>query len=159
MVPYRLLQGFDLFENLNEDELKAVADLAHEENFEEGEVIFQEGTEARRVYLLLEGRVALRFRLPLKPPSRETTIDTMSKGEAFGWSALVRPHRLTATAICSEPAKCVAFEREDLQRLFEENNHIGYVIMVQLSAVIASRLRDVRLQLIRETGQSLMYGW
>jgi CRP-like cAMP-binding protein len=159
MVPYRLLQGFDLFENLNEDELKAVADLAHEENFEEGEVIFQEGTEARRVYLLLEGRVALRFRLPLKPPSRETTIDTMSKGEAFGWSALVRPHRLTATAICSEPAKCLAFEREDLQRLFEENNHIGYVIMVQLSAVIASRLRDVRLQLIRETGQSLMYGW
>jgi CRP-like cAMP-binding protein len=159
MVPYRLLQGFDLFENLNEDELKAVADLAHEENFEEGEVIFQEGTEARRVYLLLEGRVALRFRLPLKPPSRETTIDTMSKGEAFGWSALVRPHRLTATAICSEPAKCLAFEREDLQRLFEENNQIGYVIMVQLSAVIASRLRDVRLQLIRETGQSLMYGW
>ena len=159
MVPYRLLQDFDLFENLDEDELKVVADLAHEENFEEGEVIFQEGTEARRVYLLLEGRVALRFRLPLKPPSRETTIDTMSKGEAFGWSALVRPHRLTATAICSEPAKCLAFEREDLQRLFEENNHIGYVIMVQLSAVIASRLRDVRLQLIRETGQSLMYGW
>jgi CRP/FNR family cyclic AMP-dependent transcriptional regulator len=159
MVPYRLLQGFDLFKDLNEDELKAVADLAHEESFEEGEVIFQEGTEARRVYLLLEGRVALRFRLPLKPPSRETTIDTMSKGEAFGWSALVKPHRLTATAICSEPAKCLAFEREDLQRLFDENNHIGYVIMVQLSAVIASRLRDVRLQLIRETGQSLMYGW
>ena len=159
MVPYRLLQGFDLFENLNEDELKAVADLAHEENFEEEEVIFQEGTEARRVYLLLEGRIALRFRLPLKPPSRETTLDTLSKGDAFGWSALVKPHRLTATAICSEPAKCLAFEGEDLQRLFEENNHIGYVVMVQLATVIATRLRDVRLQLIRETGQSLMYGW
>jgi hypothetical protein len=83
MVPYRLLQGFDLFDGLNEDELKAIAALGHEENFDEGEVIFQEGAEARRVYLLLEGRVTLRFRLPLKPPSRETTIDTMGKVSGF----------------------------------------------------------------------------
>ena len=159
MVPYRLLQGFELFEGLDEDELKAVAALGHEENFDEGEVIFQEGAEARRVYLLLEGRVALRFRLPLRPPSRETTIDTVGKGDAFGWSALVRPHRLTATAIPSEPTRCVAFEREDLQKMFQENNHIGYIVMEHLAAVIASRLRDVRLQLISETGQSLMYGW
>jgi CRP-like cAMP-binding protein len=159
MVPYRLLQGFELLEGLNEDELKAVAAFGHEESFNEGEVIFQEATEARRVYLLLEGRVALRFRLPLKPPSRETTIDTMGKGEAFGWSALVRPHLLTATAICSEPSKCLAFEREDLRQLFQENNHIGFTVMEHLAAVIATRLRDVRLQLIRETGQSLMYGW
>jgi CRP/FNR family cyclic AMP-dependent transcriptional regulator len=159
MVPYRLLQGFDLFEGLNEDGLKAIAALGHEENFDEGEVIFQEGAEARRVYLLLEGRVTLRFRLPLKPPSRETTIDTISKGEAFGWSALVRPHRLTATAICSEPSRCLTFEREDLQRLFQESNAIGYVVMEHLTAVIASRLRDVRLQLIRELGLSLMHGW
>src|SRR3989304_3681046 len=136
MVPYRLLQGFELFEGLNEEELRAVAALGHEENFDEGEVIFQEGTEARRVYLLLEGRVALRFRLPLKPPSRETTIDMVSKGGAFGWAALVKPHRLTATAICSEPIKCVAFEREDLRRLFQENNHIGYTVMEHLTAVI-----------------------
>jgi CRP-like cAMP-binding protein len=159
MVPYRLLQGFELFEGLNEDELKAVAALGHEESFDEGEMIFQEGTEARRMYLVLEGRVALRFRLPLKPPSRETTIDAMGKGEAFGWSAMVRPHRLTATAICSEPAKCLVFEREDLRQLFQENNRIGYLVMEHLAAIIASRLRDVRLQLIRETGQSLMYGW
>jgi CRP-like cAMP-binding protein len=159
MIPYRLLQGFELFEGLNEDELKAVATLGHEENFDEGEVIFQEGTEARRVYLLSEGRVALRFRLPLKPPTRETTMETVGKGETFGWSALVRPHRLTATAICSEPTKCLVFEREDLQRLFQENNHIGYLVVEHVAAIIASRLRDVRLQLIRETGQSLMYGW
>ena len=159
MIPYRLLQGFDLFEGLNEDELKAIATLGHEENFDEGEVIFQEGTEAKRVYLLVEGRVALRFRLPVKPPSRETTIETMGKGEAFGWSALVKPHRLTATAICSEPTKCLTFEGADLQQLFQENCHIGYVVIEHVAAVIASRLRDVRMQLIREIGQSLMYGW
>jgi CRP-like cAMP-binding protein len=159
MIPYRLLQGFDLFKGLSEDELKAVAALGREEAFDEGEVVFQEGTEARRVYVLADGRVALRFRLPLKPLTRETTIDTISKGEAFGWSALVRPHRLTATAICSEQAKCLVFERTDLQQLFQENHHIGYVIMENLAAVIAGRLRDVRLQLIREMGQSLMYGW
>jgi CRP-like cAMP-binding protein len=159
MIPYRLLQGFDLFNGLDEDELKAVAALGREETFYEGDVIFQEGTEAKSVYLLAEGRVALRFRLPLKPLTRETTIDTMSKGEAFGWSALVRPHRLTASAICSEQARCLVFERADLEQLFHENNHIGYVIMENLGAVIAGRLRDVRLQLIREMGQSLMYGW
>jgi CRP-like cAMP-binding protein len=159
MIPYRLLQGFDLFNGLSEDELKSVAALGREETFNEGEVAFQEGTEARRVYLLAEGRVALRFRLPLKPLNRETTIDTVGKGEAFGWSALVRPHRLTATAICSEQAKCLVFEGEDLRQLFQENYHIGYVIMENLAAVIAGRLRDVRLQLIREMGQSLMSGW
>jgi CRP-like cAMP-binding protein len=159
MIPYRLLQGFDLFNGLDEDELKAVAALGREETFNEEDVIFQEGTEAKRVYLLAEGRVAIRFQLPLKPLTRETTIDTVSKGEAFGWSALVRPHRLTASAICSDQARCLTFERADLEQLFHDNNHIGYVIMENLGAVIAGRLRDVRLQLIREMGQSLMHGW
>jgi hypothetical protein len=68
-------------------------------------------------------------------------------------------HPLTATAICSEASRCLTFEREDLQRLFQENNSIGYVVMEHLTAVIASRLRDVRLQLIRELGLSLMHGW
>jgi len=159
MIPYRLLQGFDLVKGLSEDELKSVAALGREETFNEGEVVFQEGTEARRVYLLVEGRVALRFRLPLKPLNRETTIDTVGKGEAFGWSALVTPHRLTATAICSEQAKCLVFEGAELRQLFQESHHIGYVIMENLASVIAGRLRDVRLQLIREMGQSLMSGW
>ena len=159
MIPYRLLQDFDLFEGLNEDELKAIGALGHEENFDEGAVIFQEGTEAKYVYLLAEGRVALRFHLPFRPLTRETTIDTVSRGEAFGWSALVKPHRLTATAVCSEPTKCLVFERTDLQQLFQENCHIGYVVIEHLAAVVATRLRDVRLQLIREVGQSLMSGW
>jgi CRP/FNR family cyclic AMP-dependent transcriptional regulator len=159
MIPYRLLQGFSLFEGLSEDELKIIADQGREEDYDEGEVIFEERTEARHVFLLAEGRVALRFRLPLKPLTRETTIDTVSKGEVFAWSALVKPHRLTATAICSERAKCLVFEGEDLHRIFQENNHIGYVVIENLAAVIAGRLRDVRLQLIREIGQSLMHGW
>jgi CRP-like cAMP-binding protein len=159
MVPYRLLQNFALFQGLNEDELKALAVLAREETFEEEEMIFPEGTEAKHVYLLAEGRVALRFRLPMKSLSRETTIDMVSKGEAFGWSAMVKPHRFTAAAICAERTTCLAFERADLEALFQENNHIGYVVMQNLSEVIAVRLRDLRLQLIREIGQSLMYGW
>jgi CRP/FNR family cyclic AMP-dependent transcriptional regulator len=159
MIPYRLLQGFDLFEGLNEDELKAIAALGHEETFDEEEMIFEEGTEAKHVYLLEEGRVVLRFRLPLKELTRETTIETLSKGEAFGWSALVKPYRLTAMAICAEQVKCLVFERTELEELFEQNNHIGYMVMGNLSRVIASRLRDVRLQLIREIGQSLMHGW
>lgn len=159
MTRYQILQGFKLFEGLKEDELKAIAELAHEENFEVDEVIFEEGKEAQRVYLVLEGGVALRFRLPARPLTRETTIDTMGKGEAFGWSTLVSPHRLTATAICTEPTKCLAFRRADLHQLFQENNHIGYVVMEHLATLVARRLRNVRLQLIREVGQSLIWGW
>jgi CRP-like cAMP-binding protein len=97
--------------------------------------------------------------LPLKPVTRETTIDMLGKGEAFGWSALVAPHRLTATAICAQQVKCLVFSRTDLEEFFKQNTHIGYVVMANLAKVIANRLRDVRLQLIREMGQSLMHGW
>jgi len=159
MVPYRLLQGFEVFNGLTDDELKLVANLGREESFEEDQVIFSEESPAETFYCVLEGRVAIRFRLLTRPITRETTIDTVRKGEVFGWSALVRPYRLTASAICAERTRCITFSGAELRQLFQENCHIGYVVMENLAEVIASRLRDVRLQLIREVGLSLIHGW
>lgn len=159
MVPYRLLQGFEVFNGLTDDELKLVANMGREEAFDEEALIFAEDTQAETFYCVLEGRVALRFRLLTRPMTKETTIDTVRKGEVFGWSALVRPHRLTASAICAEKARCITFSGKELQQLFQENCHIGYVVLENLAEVIATRLRDVRLQLIREVGQSIIHGW
>ncbi|MBI5956978.1 MAG: cyclic nucleotide-binding domain-containing protein [Chloroflexi bacterium] len=159
MVPAKVLRGFEIFQGLSDEQIKEIAALAKEEEFEEGAVIFQEDTEAENLYILEEGRVALRFRLIVRPLSKETTVDTVRRGEAFGWSALVKPHRLTASAICAERAKAVVIRGKELRELFEKNHHVGYIVMTNIAEIIATRLRDVRLQLIREMGQSILYGW
>lgn len=149
MITIQVLRKFPLFKGLTDDELGRIAALCQEEVYEAGAIIFEEGDAAEYLYIVEEGEVALEMELELRPYAspKQTTIEVVTKGEAFGWSALVEPHILTLSARCLERAKVIAIKGTDLLNLFDSEPHIGHRVMRRVTQIVASRLRDTRQKL------------
>lgn len=153
MIDYgaiHILSKFPIFEGLTDDELDRMADLCREEVYEAGATIHEEGSAAEYLYLVREGKVVLEMELELLPYAspRQTTIEVVTEGEAFGWSALVEPYTRTLSAQCMERTKLIVLKGSDLFDLFESEPHMGYEVMAAIAKLVGSRLRDTREKLI-----------
>lgn len=135
-----------IFEDLTEDELESIATFCQEKVYEAGATIHEEGVAAEYLYIVQEGKVALEMKLELQPYAspKQTTIEVVTQGEAFGWSALVKPHVRTLEAKCVERAKVIAIKGSDLLDLFESEPHISHRVMERITQMVAVRLRDTR---------------
>lgn len=149
MITIQTLSKFPIFEGLTDDELERIAALCREEVYEAGATIFEEGGAADYLYIVEDGKVALEMELELRPYAspKQTTIEVATRGEAFGWSALVEPHTLTLSAKCMERAKVIVIRGSDLLDLFDSEPHTGHRVMRRVTQIVASRLKDTRQKL------------
>lgn len=130
---------------LSEVHLQKLADLASEETFVPGEILFHEGDEARSLYLIERGKIALSTYIPGRG---SFTIETAGPGEVIGWSSVVPPRRKYFDAKAIDDAQAIVLDGEKLLALCEEDHHLGYEILKRLLQVIALRLQTTRIQLM-----------
>jgi CRP-like cAMP-binding protein len=150
MVSTEILKSFSLFGGLSQPELAGIAKLCRERAYESGSVIFTIGGSATDVYLLETGKVDIQIEFKIHDYEVMATVYTVEKGEIFGWSALVPPHRLTASARCEGKADVVMINGKELMDFLEKDRRIGYVVMKNLSALISSRLASTTIALRHE---------
>lgn len=147
-------------DGLDRHELGRVQLLCRPQGYREGERIFAGNQQADDLFMLWQGAVDLRFDLPGRPSSKESTISTVAEGATFGWSALVPPHRYRLSAYCTATAsRVLRMGREDLQLLFDDHPRIGYVFMSNLARVIGQRFHELQDDLARSEGFDLMDHW
>ena len=149
MISSQALKTFGLFNGLDDSELAKIAEFCHERNLESGTLCFIQGSNATDVNLCDSGAVYIIIQL-YEPWGTEVKVHTTTEGEVFGWSALLESHTYTSSAKCVGRVKEVYIRGSDLLYLFEQNLHMGYVVMRNLSAIISSRLTEDRQRLSRE---------
>ena len=147
MVAPEIIESFSAFEKLNDNEIKALATLAEEERYQPGELIFREGEAATRLYLLLEGHVEMTMATNADG-SQRATVMTAGPGEIFGWSSLVEPYQLTASALCATRVRVVAVNATGVRSLMTMSCSLGYRLMQQGCQVASARLRATRVQML-----------
>jgi CRP-like cAMP-binding protein len=76
------------------------------------------------------------------------TVMTVGPGEIFGWSSLVEPYQLTASAYCATPVRVVAITASGVRALMTMSCSLGYRLMQKECQVASGRLRATRLQLL-----------
>jgi len=135
------LRQFNLFRRLTDNELELIRVMVSREEYQANERVFEEKSEARKLYLVLEGRVSIKTKGDFG--RREIVIDDAIPGEIFGWSAIAEPHTSTATVITMERSAFLTLDSQTLIDLFEKNPDIGYKVMAELALVISSRFRKV----------------
>ncbi len=150
MISTNDLKGFSLFDGLGEGELAEVAKLCSERMYEDGSVIFTIGGSATDIYLLKSGKVDIQIEFKIYDYEMMATIYTVGKGEIFGWSALVPPHRLTASARCQGRSDVIMINGKELMEFLDRNRGAGYVVMKNLCALISSRLAATTIALRHE---------
>jgi signal transduction histidine kinase len=140
-----VLRSSEIFQGLTDDELDKLLPLCQEQSYEAGAVMFCEGAQCNYVQTLKSGKVALETELVISRSSAErATIDVLSEGSSFCWSALMEPHILTSSGRCLEKTEIIALDGEKLKALLDENPQMGYKVANNLVKVVASRLQHTK---------------
>lgn len=153
------LRRIRLFEGLSDEQLEVIALLCRQVHRCRGKVLFSEGDKATQVFAVLEGKVCLEVELfmgyHLRPVA--VMIQTMEKGDTFGWSALVDSCRMAMTARCTQDVDMIVVNGDDLKALLKVHPDIGLVVMENVAKIVCDRLVHARQRLIAEHGLTEMY--
>jgi CRP/FNR family cyclic AMP-dependent transcriptional regulator len=134
------------FKGLKPQQFQLLAALAMEREFKAGEYIVREGDPANRFYLILEGKVDLRFE---SGERGSIPIQMLGPGEDLGWSWLFPPYYFHGTAQAVGPVKTIFFYGTRLRQQCEEDHDLGYEIMKRVAEVAIGTLNASRLNLER----------
>ncbi|HID94342.1 MAG TPA: cyclic nucleotide-binding domain-containing protein [bacterium (Candidatus Stahlbacteria)] len=142
MLSIEILKRASIFKELDEGVLEKIAKISRDEIYNSNETIFAEGDKAANIYVVIKGRVDIQMGVDTKLGS--VIVDTVKEGEAFGWSALASENSFTASAKAADKTWLIIIRGEDLSKLCEENEHVGFVVMKGILSVVTSRFLQMR---------------
>ncbi len=134
-----LLKETNIFKGLRSDELEKVVNISNIVEFHDRDQIFKAGDNATSLYIVCLGKVKLNITVDHINASIDLTIDSMKKGDIFGWSAITQPYKYKFSAYASGNTKLLHFQADKMKILCDESDHIGYVIMNNITTIISDR--------------------
>ena len=140
MVTVDALRNTELFQDLSDETLQAITDLATVTSYEDGDSVYELGDDADDLYLVDSGRVRFSLGVGNRP---RASGSVMTAGKIFGWAALLeaQPRRL-ATATCLESSRLLAINGRALLQIFDRDTAAGYTVMRRLAAMIARNFME-----------------
>ena len=133
------------FMGLSTEDIQLLSKKFTPESFPNESVIFNQGDRANRLYILLSGRVSIRF----KPHDGEVLpVADISEGDVFGWSAALGREVYTSCAVTTTACETLSMQGKDLRELCATNPETGVLILERLAAVIAERLKNTHQKVV-----------
>ena len=145
MVPPETLKHLQFLQDFSDDHLLQLAEMAQLKEFPADEVVFREGQLSASVYLVVQGNVALEFRVPTHGRMQ---FQTVSAGELLGWTAVLGPGPMTATALVQTPSTLLVLNAAQIRAWCASDPSFGSAFMQHLARALATRLSATRLLLM-----------
>ncbi|MEM8642073.1 MAG: cyclic nucleotide-binding domain-containing protein [Cyanobacteria bacterium P01_G01_bin.54] len=122
--------------------------------YEAGAIVFREGDQANRFYMVLEGRVEAYH----GSVQQRRVLNTMERGQYFGEIGLLDPNSKRSASIRitdDTPAKLMTIKREDFRKLMQGSNLTEMAIAQTLQermnrTVIAEALPTLEMDIVQE---------
>jgi CRP/FNR family cyclic AMP-dependent transcriptional regulator len=144
----RLLARTEVFGDLEQRELQAVAQVAVPRSWERGHIIFREGDAGDTCYLLRSGAVMLTRE---HQDGRMVALAELRAGSLFGELAMFRGETRSATAEALEATSAVALLARDVQRLIRRHPDIA----LKLLAALSERVSRTNERLLQQSFQTV----
>lgn len=137
-----ILNETPLFAGCSADTLAAVAAIAVERDVKRGDVVYETGSEAVDMFVLVRGMVSFTTDSGVGSLYVETL---MKRHMVFGWAALVPEHpRRLGSAKCLEDSKLLVINGDALLDVLAAHPQSGFVVMKRLCSMIASTFIEKR---------------
>jgi CRP/FNR family cyclic AMP-dependent transcriptional regulator len=134
-----------LFKGLTEQQLCLISPLLEPRLLENQEVIFRQGDIADYFYILLEGKVVIRYK-PYDGPM--LTIAKILPGGVFGWSAALGRSSYTSSAISLIEGKAYCIAGRHLHTICDLPDGTGIIFLERLTGLIAQRLQQTHTEIL-----------
>jgi len=131
-----LLQTMPIFGGINEDSLHFLTDRATMVERDKGEYFFREDDEARSMFVLEAGKVAVSKQWQ----GDEHLLEHLSQGDCFGEMALIDLYPRSASVMAVEPCRAI---------------ELGYSAMLDLHLHSPEQFTLIQMNLARELSRRL----
>ncbi len=140
------LRRIPLFEGMDDTDIQVILPMVDEVLFPENTVIFDQDQYADFFYMLRRGEVEIRYK-PYDGPFLK--VATLTEGEVFGWSSVLRHECYTSAAISVMESCTYRIAGAALASLCGDHPATGLILLERLSQVISSRLNATQSEVIR----------
>ena len=123
-----------LFAALDDDAAKTLLENMVKGRMERGDVLFHEGDQGDKLYVIVEGKIKLGR---TSADGRENLLAILGPGEMFGELSLFDPGPRTATATAIAEPQILGLSNEQLQRFITARPYVAGTLL----AALARRLR------------------
>ena len=144
-----MISRYPFFADFNRDQISTLANVAEGVTKQTGEYIFHEGDDLEYFYIVIEGAVGVVYEAPQMEgdeQKKDILFSAVGPGGTFAWSALVPPHKATASSKALSPCWLVSFDRKKLIEKFEKDYEFGYRMLTKVAQISRDRLRDTRIE-------------
>ncbi len=138
------LKRISIFSSLSSYELRKIAEVVAEEEFEPGEIIFSEGEFGESMYLVVEGKISI---FTGRAPAIKV-LAGFDKGNFFGEMGLYDDKPRAASAIADVHARTLVLRKGEFCDLISEFPMVALGIMKELNNRI--RATNKKLNLIEK---------
>ena len=138
MLSYDDLGDIIILNHLTDEMLDAVIPHLDILQYEEEDVIFQEGDPAERMFFLKRGKILLEKRISDKI---SFAIGAVKPGFSFGWSAVIgEGMSYTSITVCAEPCQVYSIRAEKIRNLLKNDHEMAYIFYQRLLWIVKNRL-------------------
>lgn len=151
MISPELLRRFPFFSFMDDKQLKAVAMIAEEISYTNGEDVVANNTPASKLFFLIEGTASYYYIVTSEHDpyyKQEYFISDFNPGEIFGISALIEPYVFTATVRAEKSCRLIEIDASALRALCEVDVQLSCGLMRAIAKAAMERLQHTRVQLI-----------
>jgi hypothetical protein len=134
-----LLSQVSIFSGLQPTYLRRIASLGLEENHPANALIFAEGAQGDKVYLILTGAVRISRTVP---GMGEEALAVLRAGTYFGEMALIDDFPRSADARAHEECRLFVIRKEDLADLLFVDRDLAYDLLWSFVRTLSGRLRQ-----------------
>ncbi|GIV95458.1 MAG: cyclic nucleotide-binding protein [Herpetosiphonaceae bacterium] len=150
-----LLEQVDIFADLGPEQLARIAHICSKRRYTKGEIIFEENSSSDELYIILRGEVEIlvdpsTVLAPDEQPQELRVVTRLRRGQSFGEVALVDGGIRSASARCATSVcQVLVIKRNDVLKLCQEDYEMGFLLMRNLAADLALKIRQTDL-LVRQ---------
>jgi CRP/FNR family cyclic AMP-dependent transcriptional regulator len=137
------LSYIPLFQDLDPAQIALLKPLFEQFTCPANTVIFEQGTPATYLYVLIKGEVAIRYK-PYDGPT--ITLTRLHDGDVFGWSAVVGSPDYTSSIVSETQIDAIRIRGSRLLKLFNDAPETGKIVMDRLARVVSSRWKNADAQ-------------
>ena len=113
--------------------------------FQSGNLIFEQGKDALRFYLIQSGKVSLELYTPERGPRPIQTIDP---GDLLGSSWIVPPYKWQCDARALGRMEAIAFDARRVQAECQADHELGFELLSRFFIAISRRLDTAQKKIL-----------
>ncbi len=138
------LRSSEVFYSLPDEDLLEIAKFCHEEVYQDGQIVFLEGSPSKKVLIVERGKLAIEKKIQLGRHStpRNATIAYINPNQVAGFSTIAPPHNHSATITAVEPTRVCAVDGLKLREYLDIHPEAGYHVISAITSLVRGRYQS-----------------